>query len=55
MERAFAIPPTDFRADLLDRLARLVAISRARPDDEGLSRLLSEVDAALAGSRPGRS
>ncbi|MFN7988492.1 MAG: hypothetical protein U0529_13535 [Thermoanaerobaculia bacterium] len=43
MEQAFAIPPADFRADLL------------APDDEGLSRLLSEVDAALAGSRPGRS
>jgi sigma-B regulation protein RsbU (phosphoserine phosphatase) len=47
MEQALAIPPTDFRPELLDRRERLAAISRARPHDEGLSRLLSEVDAAL--------
>lgn len=47
MEQAFAIPPTDFRPELLDRREKLLTITRARPADEGLSRLLSEVDAAL--------
>jgi len=47
MEQPFAIPPTDFRPELLDRRERLLAITGSRPQDEGLSRLLSEVDAAL--------
>ena len=47
MEQATAIPPTDFRPELLDRRERLLAITRSRPHDEGLARLLSEVDAAL--------
>jgi len=47
MEQASATSPTDFRPELLDRRERLLAITRSRPQDEGLSRLLSEVDAAL--------
>jgi len=47
MEQALTTPQIDFRPDLLDRRERLLAFSRARPGDEGLSRLLSEVDAAL--------
>lgn len=47
MEQALAIPPNDFRPELLDRRERLLEISRVRPQDRGLSRLLSEVDAAL--------
>lgn len=47
MEQNFAILPTDFRPELLDRRERLLAVSRSRPDDVGISRLLSEVDAAL--------
>jgi sigma-B regulation protein RsbU (phosphoserine phosphatase) len=47
MEQEFATSPTDFGPELLDRRERLVAISRSRPQDAGLARLLSEVDAAL--------
>ena len=47
MEQALSTPQIDFRPDLLDRRERLLAYSRTRPGDEGLSRLLSEVDAAL--------
>lgn len=47
MEQAIALPPSDFRPELLDRRERLLAVARLRPNDEGLSRLLSEVDAAL--------
>ena len=47
MEQAFATTPIDFRPELLDRRERLLEAARARPRDPGLSRLLSEVDAAL--------
>ena len=47
MEQALSTTQIDFRPDLLDRREKLLAFSRTRPGDEGLSRLLSEVDAAL--------
>jgi len=47
MEQALSTPQIDFRPDLLDRREKLLAFSRSRPGDESLSRLLSEVDAAL--------
>lgn len=47
MEQAIAIPPPDYRPELLDRRERLLSIARVRPHDDGLSRLLAEVDAAL--------
>ncbi len=47
MEQALFPPTFDFRPDLLDRREKLLAFSRSRPGDESLSRLLSEVDAAL--------
>ncbi len=47
MEQAIALPPPDFRPELLDRRERLLAVARQRPQDGGLARLLSEVDAAL--------
>jgi len=47
MEQALSTPQIDFRPDLLDRREKLLAFSRTRPGDEDLSRLLSEVDAAL--------
>lgn len=48
MEQAIAPSPPDFRPELLDRRERLLSITRSRPHDEGLSRLLAEVDAALS-------
>ena len=47
MEQTLATIPADLRPELLVRRERLVAVSRSRPDDHDLSRLLSEVDAAL--------
>jgi len=47
MEQALSNPQFDFRPDLLDRREKLLAFSRTRPGDDSLSRLLSEVDAAL--------
>jgi sigma-B regulation protein RsbU (phosphoserine phosphatase) len=47
MEQALFPPTFDIRPDLLDRREKLLAFSRSRPGDESLSRLLSEVDAAL--------
>ena len=47
MEQALSTPQIDFRPDLLDRREKLLAFSRSRPEDESLSRLLAEVDAAL--------
>ena len=47
MEQALPIAPNDLRPELLDRRRRLVSAARSRPGDDGLSRLLSEVDAAL--------
>ncbi len=47
MENPAAMAPHDLAPQLLDRRQRLAAVARTRPGDEGLTRLLGEVDAAL--------
>lgn len=47
MENVAAMAPHDLGPQLRERRQRLAEVARTRPQDEGLSRLLGEVDAAL--------